>query len=333
MTSYRHITPVSRRAATGTVAAVYRQSASEVGQTILQLASPAPDVLAATWALLRESLLVGRAPRAEKELVAIGVSLANRCPFCVEAHTAFTHAAGEHALAEVVRAGGTPDDPRMAALLAWAKATRTPGAPELADPPFPKELAPEYVGTALAFHFINRMISALGDDSLLPGHAERSKTVRRLAGAMLARTMRKTRQPGASIGLLDLIRVSNPPGWAAGTPIGTAYAALRVAAGSGGMLLTGAGTAALRDAMRHWDGAHPPMAGAWVDDLLSEVPDSDRPGTRLALLAALAPYRITDAEVAAFRGTDASLVRVLAFGSMAAVEHAERSTTTALIGR
>ncbi|MFD0350047.1 carboxymuconolactone decarboxylase family protein [Kitasatospora aburaviensis] len=94
-------------------------------------------MLAATWALLREAEIVGTAPRAEKEAVASAVSLANRCPFCTEAHALLAHGAGDHRLAEDARAGRTPADRRDATLLEWAAATRSPAAPRWRRRPSP----------------------------------------------------------------------------------------------------------------------------------------------------------------------------------------------------
>jgi hypothetical protein len=80
MTS-RYVTPVPTDAATGVVADVYEQIADEFGiskPAALLTLSPAPELLAATWSLLRESLLAGDAPRGNKEIVAIGVSRRSR---------------------------------------------------------------------------------------------------------------------------------------------------------------------------------------------------------------------------------------------------------------
>jgi hypothetical protein len=55
-------------------------------------------------------------------------------------------------------------------------------------------------------------------------------------------------------------------------------------------------------------------------------PQVDLPAARLALLAALAPYRITDAYVVDWREAhpdDADLVRLIGFGATAATEHLE----------
>ena len=50
-TPYRCGTPVPK-AGTGMVAAVYTQSAADLGAVFLPHLSPAPDLLAATWVVL-----------------------------------------------------------------------------------------------------------------------------------------------------------------------------------------------------------------------------------------------------------------------------------------
>jgi AhpD family alkylhydroperoxidase len=321
---YRFVTPVPRRKASGLVAAVYAQSVAELGAAFGPHLTPAPDLHAAAWAALRESQLAGRAPRALKEAVAAAVALANSCPFCVDAHTALVHATGAHQLADAVARGATPPDPADAALVAWAAATRTPGAALLRTPPFPAGLAPEYVGTVLVNHFVNRMFDALRPGPLLPANRLLSGPARRLAGLMLARTARRPHRPGESLPLLADLPAGPPPAWAGDSPVGPAFAAFRHAAGAGGALLDDPST--VYSALSTWDGTHPPMAGGWLAETVSATPEADRPGVRLALLAAAAPYRITDADVAAWRGddrTDADLVRLLAFGAIAAVERLE----------
>ncbi|MGP4095974.1 carboxymuconolactone decarboxylase family protein [Nonomuraea sp. KM90] len=333
--SFRYVTPVAPQAATGRIAGVYAQLANDFGlarMPVFLTLSPAEEVLAATWALLRESLLAGRAPRTGKEVVALGVSMANRCPYCVAAHTTLLHATGEHRLGESIARGDTPEDPVHAALLAWA---RGGGAP-----PFPAELAPEYVGTALAFHFINRIASALLTENLLPANLQKSRLVRSVGGRAMARLVRRRLPPGASLPLISGLPAGPEPAWAAGAPAGTAYAALRAVAESGGELLTDAARALVRETVADWDGEHPPMGNAWLDGPLAALPDG-RAGARLALLAALAPYRVTDADVAAWRGArpdedvaawpgtrpDEDLVRLCAFGAITATTHAEPRLT------
>jgi hypothetical protein len=80
--------------------------------------------------------------------------------------------------------------------------------------------------------------------------------------------------------------------------------------------------ALVRETLWDWDGSHPPLA--W-----DALPDRrEHPGARLALLAALAPYRITEEDVTAWRRpehTDLCLVHLVAYGAFAAVDRTESS--------
>ncbi|GAA3377546.1 carboxymuconolactone decarboxylase family protein [Streptomyces sannanensis] len=318
---FRYTDPTPPKSATGRTAEVYAQMATDFGTDrapTFTVLSSAPELLTATWALMRESLLAGPGTRTGKELVALGVSLANRCPFCVDAHTMLLHATGDHRLAETVARGETPADPEQARLLAWGKASRTPGAPKLTPVPFSAEDAPGHIGTALAFHFINRIVSALLTENVLPCGAQKMRAVRSLAGRSLSATVRRELLPGTSLALLDEPDAAGPA-WAAGGPVGAAYAALRTAATSGAGLLTDEDRALVAETVAAWEGSHPSLSG-------SELPGRDRPGARLALLAALAPYRITDEDVTAWRTQqhlDRCLVHLIAYGAFAAVDRIE----------
>ncbi|WP_328625594.1 carboxymuconolactone decarboxylase family protein [Streptomyces sp. NBC_00353] len=317
--TFRYTSPAPPGAATGVVADVYAQLATDFGidrATTFVVLSVSPPLLAGTWAVMRESLLAGQASRTGKEVVAAGVSLANRCPYCVTAHTVLLHATGDHALAERIARGEQPEDPAHRQLLAWGKDMST-------SQPFPSEQAPEYIGTALAFHFINRIVSSLLTEDMLPGGAQKYRLVRSVAGRSLARTVRRELAPGESLALLETEGAA--PEWAADTPIGTAFGALRTAAHLGAGLLSDEDAALVRTSVAAWDGVAPlPLQGEGLPDR------AERPGARLALLAARAPYRITDEDVAAWQAppfTDHCLVHLIAFGAICAVERIEANLT------
>lgn len=326
-TPFRYTEPLPPKAATGRTAEVYRQLARDFGidePVTFVVLSSAPELLSATWALMRESLIAGPGSRTGKELAALGVSLANKCPFCVDAHTVLLHATGDHALAERIARGERPENEEHARVLEWGRHTRVPGGLGAGPFPFPREHAPGYLGTALSFHFINRIVSALLTENLLPGNAQRFRAVRSLAGRTMARTVRRPARPGAALALLDLPDPGESPAWAAGTAVGPAYAALLRAAMAGGGLLDSDDQNHVEEVLQDWDGSHPSLA-------LPEVPDrDDRPGARLVLLAALAPYRITDEDVAAWRRpehTDHCLVHLVAYGAFLAVDRIESAFT------
>lgn len=190
----RHVRVVKRRHATGLVLEVYRQ----VERDFKMLAPPtalhsaAPQTLAASWMILRETLLVqGVADRASKEAVATGVSVANSCPYCQDVHGMTLNAIPDAA-----------DESDRDALLAWATASATAaGSPTL---PFPAERAPELIGVAVAFHYYNRMVNVFLRDSPFPSHVPESAKpkARKVLGGVLRPAATGGPRPGDSVSLL-----------------------------------------------------------------------------------------------------------------------------------
>ncbi|MDO3700172.1 carboxymuconolactone decarboxylase family protein [Micromonospora sp. C28SCA-DRY-2] len=325
--TYRFFTPAPVKAATGLSAAVYRQLRDEFLGPVptFQALSAVPAVQAATWALMREALLAGDASRVDREVVASAVSRANRCRFCVDAHVLLLHALGEHELAEVIARGGMPSEPRHVELVTWAEASRNPRAAD-----WTSEYRPEVTGTLLAFHFINRIVSALLDPDLLPGGLQRSPLVRSVGGRLYARAAREPKEPGGSLPLLD---AGTPaPAWAGDSPVGVAYAALTDAATRGGELLGDVARQTVTATVRWEDGRYPTRPADWAVDLVRDVPGTDRVGTRIALLAAFAPSAISPGDVALWRYShpdDADLVRLVAYGAITATEHVAQALSPA----
>jgi AhpD family alkylhydroperoxidase len=304
--AYRFFTPPPARQATGVVAQVHRQLREDfIGPApTFQALSVVPELMAATWELMREALLAGDADRVEREIVAASVSRANRCRFCVDAHVTMLHALGSHELAEVVASGGTPSTPRYAELVIWAEASRSPRATGWAST-YPAELT----GTLLAFHFLNRIVSALLAPDLLPGGLQRFPAVRSAGGRLYARTARAYVEPGDN-------------------SVGVAYTALRDVALRGGELLSEVTRETVTGTVRWEDGRHPERPADWAGELVRDLPPTDRVGARIVLLAAFAPGAISAGDVGLWRlahPADADLVRLIAYGAVTATDHVART--------
>ncbi|MCZ0983633.1 carboxymuconolactone decarboxylase family protein [Streptomyces diastatochromogenes] len=172
----RHIAAVPHTEARGQVAEVYARARREFGVVAppLALHSPAPEALAASWLLLRETLLAqGRVSRAAKEAVATAISRANDCPYCVEVH--------EAKLATLTGAGA------HGALADWADRNALGPAEGEERRPFDAADAPEILGTAVTFHYLNRMVRLFLPDSPVPDAAPakgRGPVMRMVARAM-----------------------------------------------------------------------------------------------------------------------------------------------------
>ncbi|MFF3108942.1 carboxymuconolactone decarboxylase family protein [Kitasatospora sp. NPDC057904] len=301
----RHVAPVRPARAGAPVARVYAEVEREFGMLAppVALHAPAPAVLAAAWMMLRETLVAaGRADRAQKEAVAAAVSRANACPYCVEVHTTAIEALG----------GSVGEGPLE---------------------PFPPALAPELVGVAATFHYLNRMVSLFLGDSPMPPKAP--SAARRAARALLGRLARQSANaapsPGGSLDLLPAARLPEDLLWAAGTPsIAGAFARAAAAVDEGGERAVPAPVRALVTAeLAAWDGTPPGLSRAWLEPPLSSLPPEHRAAGRLALLTAKAAYQVDDAVVAAARQTapsDARLIELTAWTSLTAARRLAAGT-------
>jgi len=236
------------------------------------------------------------------------------------------HALGGHELAEVIARGDPPRQRGYAELAAWAEASRTPRATAWTG-----RYGTEVTGTLLAFHFINRVVSALLEPDLLPAGLQRARAVRSAGGRLYARTARAPKQPGRSLPFLGA-GTTAPPAWAGESPTGVAYASLRDAAGKGGDLLSDVGRETVAATVRWEDGRHPAQPAGWAAELVRDLSGADRVGTRIALLAAFAPAAISPDDVAVWRlshPADADLVRLVAFGAITATDHVARALVPA----
>ncbi|MFD0592044.1 carboxymuconolactone decarboxylase family protein [Catellatospora coxensis] len=179
--------------------------------------------------MLRETLLAdGLTTRLDREAVAAAVSAANSCPYCVDVHGGTLTGLGGRDAVDAAGPGGT----RLRELTAWA------GRPGAAAP-FPPAQAPELIGTAVTFHYLNRMVNVFLPDSPLPaalGGTAR-QAVSRVAARLLGALARGRVAPGGSAGLLPGAALPADLAWARGRPsvaaaFGAAAAAVDEAGGS-----------------------------------------------------------------------------------------------------
>ncbi|MEU5262350.1 carboxymuconolactone decarboxylase family protein [Amycolatopsis sp. NPDC021455] len=319
----KYVEAVRPRHARGVVREVYRQVERDFGMLAppVALHSPAPEVLAAAWVLLRESLVAGGlTTRAEREVVASAVSAANSCPYCVEVHGMALGALGETAAAAAIGAGDPAAiaDPRTRALAAWSR-----GAGPLPAAVTPAAAA-ELTSVAVAFHYLNRVVSVFLGPSPLPDGVPPS--ARGKAKAVLGFFLKPGEPPAAGLSLPLLPpSATDGPGWAVpGGILDDAFA--RVAAGfeaAGERVLPPRVRDLVRREVKAWDGRPPGLSRAWVTGAVAELPAPERPAGRFALLVAKAAYQVDADVVAAVRreGTDdRTLVEAASWAAFTAAE-------------
>lgn len=304
----RYVTPVSPARATGLVAAVYDQMRREFAIVPpLTLHSPIPELLAGVWAVTREAYVVDPAGRAQREALATAVSQANSCPFCVEVHSIMARAAGGMIPAEA-SASVFPLDPPSSAdpLVAWGGATRSPRLLREHPQPFPDAKVPAMYGTAVLFHYINRMVNVFLEPSPMPAAVRFARAV---VGRVVAMTVgrglvRVDARPGLAVGLEEGAVAPPEFGWAAAAPpVARALATLASASAQAGeATLPGAVRELARETLARWEGDDPGLGRAWLDAAVAALASArERAAAVLVLLTALASYRVDAAVVGSFR--------------------------------
>jgi AhpD family alkylhydroperoxidase len=321
----KNITPVSPASADGLVAEVYAQIKRDFGAIVepFSLHSPSPKLLAGVWTACRETELIGIVPRNMKEIIAAAVSTTNQCPYCVDAHTIMLDAVGEHKASSALssRTISGISDPKLRDISEWALSTRSPNATIIHSPPFSQEEAPEIIGMAVLYHYINKMVSFFLTETPLPSNRGWLKgTLKRMAGWYFSFSANRPKVQGESLRLLPDSELPSDLIWAQDSQW-VAQAFARFAA-----VIDEIGEEILSKAVRHcvqsyveaWDGESPGISRQWVEQAIQNLDDKSKVVGRLVLTIAIAPYQVDDEMIEHFRvdyPKEETLLGALAWGS------------------
>ncbi|MFC4032426.1 carboxymuconolactone decarboxylase family protein [Streptomyces polygonati] len=315
----RHVAPVPFRTSQPVVSRVYREVEREFGVLAppLALHAPSPEVTAAVWIILRESLVSpGLVGRQEKEAVAAMISRANTCPYCVTMHTSMWASLGGEA--------------ESSGVSAWARANAVRESDDDGDPvPFPADHAPELVAVAVLLQYLNRMVNIFLGDAPLPPKVptQALRVVAPTLNWLQHAADRDSVRPGSSLELLPPAPLPEDLRWTGRNTV-LADAFSRAAAA-----IDAAGARALPepvrdlvlDSLKGWDGRPAGIGRGWVETAVARLGPADRAAGRLALLTALASYQIDDGVVEGFRADtpeDGPLIEATAWAAMAAAREA-----------
>jgi len=272
-----------------------------------------PELLAGAWALVRETLFTGDAPRGSKEIVAWAVSGANQCPFCVGAHNA------------AVAAANVEDPARQD----WAAATSTAGDARLFPTPFQTHIE-EYFGMVVAFHYLNRMVSVFLDDKMMPTPDVMNGMSNAMAKIMMGGMIKKGERnaPGAALEVLPTFDESLAwrPKWAQGNPaIASAIAGWSaLVEGAARTYLDGVVLDALSGVVSGWMGGEVTPDVEWIASVRPAVPAAHREAIELAMLTVMAPFAVDDDRVTRVLDSGYSSEQALVLVAWAAQRAARR---------
>ncbi len=300
--------------------------------TPVTLHLPEPRVMAGVWAVFRESTLAGPVDRAQREAVASTVSSLNRCPFCVDAHSVMVRGVGKHEVADLLLEGKFADpkwkETEYGDAVRWAAATYLPKSAELLNSPFSAGSTPYMFGTAVGFHYVNRMVNVFLNDSPFPQPPFKklmAPLVHRVAGRFFGQpSIQKQLSPGDSLTFLNDAELPKEFAWAESAPnVAAAYAGANAAINDAAdRWVSPAVRETLIDHLQAWKGEAAPMSREWVADAVSSLSEADRPAGTLAFLVARASFQVDGGIVKNFRRqalSDAALVATCAWASFQAM--------------
>jgi len=321
----KYINSISPSTADGIVTEVYAQIKRDFGAVVepFLLHSSLPKLLAGIWAACRETELLGIVPRNVKEIIASAVSQANQCPYCVDAHTIMLNAIGEHKIAGLLSSSTASeiDDPKLRVISEWALSTRSPKSDIILSPPFSSKEAPEIIGMAVLYHYINKMVSIFLSETPLPSNRGWLKgTLKRIAGWYFSFSVKRSKSQGESLKFLPASELPLNLIWSQDSPyVGRAFAQFYA-------VIDEIGKNSLADSIRDciqkfvnaWNGEHPGMSRQWAEKAVQDLDDKLKEAGRLVLVSAIAPYQVDEQMIVRFRDIypkDETLLGALAWGS------------------
>jgi AhpD family alkylhydroperoxidase len=299
----KYIIPVKPGEARGLVGDVYKQIKRDFGALVdpFVVHSVSPGLLAAVWGACRESELVGLVPREIKETVAVTISKTNQVPFCVDAHVVMLHALKAHSVADALvhdRAERLPEQTRK--IVEWSRAT---GRPAAVGSPLPEQETAEVIGTAVFFHYMNRVATVLLDETPLPSSRKSLKgLLSRIAGWYFSFAARRPKLAGDSLAFLPETELPEDLAWAsASAPLAGAWARFATEIERHGQAALPAETRQLAtEYVGNWRGEGLEFRNGTLEDAVRPLGPEQRSAGRLVLLTALAPHQVDETVIRNF---------------------------------
>jgi AhpD family alkylhydroperoxidase len=304
--SLRHSTDLNRRV----FAQMQRENAGVHGPFLVHAAQP--TLLAAVWALFRETQLASGVPRAHQETIALMVAEENRCPWCIEAHELALHTQAR-----------VPD------IVAWYTANPDP-LEATAPSGFTLEAGIAHRAAVLLWQYINRVTNVLLVESAWQRFGWWRAPATRVMGRMFGWLFLNRRyEAGRSLDFITDAPLPEHLTWAHSHH--TIAAALAYFHQEIQQLGAPRIPETVQNFVLEFVHAHRRqrmgLSRRWADDAVQTLEPNGRPLAKLLLLIALASYQIDDAVIQSVRDslpTDADLLAVVAWGSYAVYNRATK---------
>jgi arsenate reductase-like glutaredoxin family protein len=168
-----HINYIKKSEAKNKLKSIYKHIEENFGKLVepIVLHSINTELTLSVWSVLYETVLVsGEIKRSLKEAVATCISEINKCQYCVDAHSIMIFGTEKELYKTIltIKNGNTILESKADKIMYWAISNFDFENSIIENPPFNRKEAPEIIGTAILFHYINRMVSIFAGYSPLP---------------------------------------------------------------------------------------------------------------------------------------------------------------------
>jgi AhpD family alkylhydroperoxidase len=269
-----------------------------------------PKLLAALWALFRETQLASGIPRTHLETLALLIAQDNRCPWCIEAHQVALHT---HGIVPQI------ED--------WHRANP--------DPIHSTSSQSLLRIASLCWQYINRMTNVFLVESAWQRFGTVRHSLQPLMGKVFATFFLGRKYPaGRSLGLIEPAPLPEHLQWAASAGASgqaLAYFHQTVQALGEGLIAPRTREVVL-ETIRRKDSLHFGLSRRWADEAVAVLEPSEQVLAKVLLLAALASHQIDENLMQALQATfpqtgyqpydewysqDANILAVVAWGCYA----------------
>lgn len=303
----RHIQAASPRQSSGISQKIFAQmrleNAGVHGPFLIHAAQP--TLLAAVWALFRETQLASAVPRAHQETIALLIAEENRCPWCIEAHQ--------------LALNTQQPNPEI---VAWYKANPNPLEHSSIHGSSVQAMI-AYRAAVLLWQYINRMTNVLLVESAWQNFGSLRGPLTRVMGHVFGAFFLNRRYiPGRSLEFIAEAPLPAHLAWAEphhNIAVALAYFHHQVNRLAAGIIPDHVQIFVLEFVHEH-RGQNMGLSRRWADDAVQSLEPAQQPIAQLLLLTALASYQIDDELISQLRRilpADADLLALLAWGSYA----------------
>jgi AhpD family alkylhydroperoxidase len=326
----KYIKPIEDLNSEPLISKIYDQIKRDFGRIVepFSLHSPFPKLLAGVWMASRETELVGMVPRRYKEAVAATVSSLNRCPYCIDAHTIMLYSTGEKKTANAISRLKFEQisDEKIKQLVNWTLNTLSPESILNHKPPFSKKSAPEIMGIVVFYHYINRIVNVLLNETPLPSNRSwLAGILKIIASRFFSKAINRPKSPGESLKFLPRADLPVEFSWSKGNSnVKEAFASFAsVVKEVGNATIDPEVRLVVNEYIKSWRGENPGVSKSWVKLPTKKLTGGKRVSARLALLTALAPYQVDENIVQTFKShfpEDKKLLGLLSWASFSAAK-------------